>query len=80
MGICSFAFYFPAPPSSVLERADLVLLYFLAAAYQVYCLNLLTATYRILSETAQSNAVVPTDHHFRKNSVGRSRKIKATVA
>jgi hypothetical protein len=44
MGIYSFAFYFPAPPSSVLERADLVLLYFLAAAYQVHCLNLLTAT------------------------------------
>jgi hypothetical protein len=28
-----------------LKRADLVLLYFLAAAYQVHCLNLLTATY-----------------------------------
>jgi hypothetical protein len=48
----------------------------------VNCISLcqFLTTYRILSEMAQSNAVVPTDHHFRKNSVGRSRKIKATVA
>jgi len=37
-----FAFI-SAPPSFVLKRAALVLLSFLAAAYQVHCLNLLTA-------------------------------------
>jgi hypothetical protein len=41
-----------------------------------YCIP----TYRILSEMPKANAAVLTVHYHRKNSVGRCRKTKTTMA